>query len=74
MKKLIFFLASFALLVSCAPKPKVVWTEGVADPETKRKLLEESVPNYTAGEGMPWNEDADLLEWLTSLGKSYDKQ
>lgn len=45
-----------------------------ADPETKRKLFEESVPNYTAGEVMPWNEDADLLEWLTSFGKSYDKQ
>lgn len=52
MKKLIFFLASFALLVSCAPKPKVVWTEGVADPETKRAV--QTITLVDAPEGTNW--------------------
>lgn len=39
------------------------------DAEMKRKVFEETVPNYTPGLTMPWNENQDLLQWLTDLGK-----
>lgn len=41
-----------------------------ADAEMKRKVFEKTVPNYTAGELMPWEEDNDLLSWLEHFGKS----
>jgi hypothetical protein len=52
MKKLIIFLAAAALLISCAPKPKVVWTEGVVDPETKRAT--QTITLVDAPEGTDW--------------------
>lgn len=39
------------------------------DAEMKRKVFEEKVPNYTPGTIMPWEEDEDLLQWLTQFGK-----
>ncbi len=39
------------------------------DAETKRKVFEEKVPNYTPNTIMPWEEDDDLLQWLTQFGK-----
>ena len=52
MKKLIVFLTAAALLVSCAPKPRVVWTEGVADPETGRAV--QTITLVDAPEGTDW--------------------
>ena len=39
------------------------------DAEMKRKVFEEKVPNYTPKSIMPWEEDEDLLQWLTQFGK-----
>ena len=39
------------------------------DAEMKRKVFEENVPNYTPNTTMPWEEDEDLLQWLTQFGK-----
>ena len=39
------------------------------DAEMKRKVFEEKVPNYTPSTVMPWEEDEDLLQWLTLFGK-----
>lgn len=39
------------------------------DAEMKRKVFEETVPNYIPETVMPWEEDEDLLEWLTHFGK-----
>lgn len=39
------------------------------DAEMKRKVFEEKVPNYTPNLTMPWEEDEDLLQWLTQFGK-----
>lgn len=39
------------------------------DAEMKRKVFEEKVPNYTPSTIMPWEEDEDLLQWLTLFGK-----
>lgn len=39
------------------------------DAETKRKVFEEKVPNFTPNTTMPWEEDKDLLQWLTKFGK-----
>lgn len=39
------------------------------DAEMKRKVFEEKVPNYTPNTTMPWEEDKDLLQWLTQFGK-----
>ncbi len=39
------------------------------DAEMKRKVFEEKVPNYTPNATMPWEEDEDLLQWLTQFGK-----
>lgn len=39
------------------------------DAEMKRKIFEEKVPNYTPNLTMPWEEDEDLLQWLTQFGK-----
>lgn len=39
------------------------------DAEMKRRIFEENVPNFTPEEIMPWEEDEDLLLWLTNLGK-----
>lgn len=39
------------------------------DAEMKRKVFEEKVPNYTPNTTMPWEEDEDLLQWLTQFGK-----
>lgn len=39
------------------------------DAEMKRKVFEEKVPNYTPKAAMPWEEDDDLLQWLTNFGK-----
>lgn len=39
------------------------------DAEMKRKVFEESVPNYTPETVMPWEEDEDLLQWLNNFGK-----
>lgn len=39
------------------------------DAEMKRKVFEEKVPNFTPNTTMPWEEDKDLLQWLTQLGK-----
>ena len=39
------------------------------DAEMKRKVFEETVPNYIPEAVMPWEEDEDLLEWLTHFGK-----
>ena len=35
----------------------------------KRKVFEEKVPNFTPNTTMPWEEDKDLLQWLTKFGK-----
>ena len=40
------------------------------DAEMKRKVFENTVPNYTPENVMPWDEDEDLLRWLTKLGKA----
>lgn len=40
------------------------------DAEMKRKVFEEKVPNFTPNDTMPWEEDENLLEWLTQLGKN----
>lgn len=39
------------------------------DAEMKRKVFEEKVPNFTPNITMPWEEDKDLLQWLTKFGK-----
>lgn len=39
------------------------------DAEVKRKVFEETVPNYIPKAAMPWEEDEDLLQWLTQFGK-----
>lgn len=39
------------------------------DAEMKRKGFEEKVPNFTPNTTMPWEEDKDLLQWLTKFGK-----
>lgn len=39
------------------------------DAEMKRKVFEERVPNFTPNTTMPWEEDEDLLQWLTQFGK-----
>lgn len=39
------------------------------DAEMKRKVFEEKVPNFTPNTTMPWEEDEDLLQWLTRFGK-----
>ncbi len=39
------------------------------DAEMKRKVFEETVPNFTPEITMPWEEDEDLLQWLTQFGK-----
>lgn len=39
------------------------------DAEMKRKVFEEKVPNFTPNTTMPWEEDEDLLQWLTQFGK-----
>lgn len=39
------------------------------DAEMKRKVFEEKVPNFTPNTTMPWEEDNDLLQWLTQFGK-----
>lgn len=39
------------------------------DAEMKRKVFEEKVPNFTPDTTMPWEEDKDLLQWLTKFGK-----
>lgn len=39
------------------------------DAEMKRKVFEEKVPNFTPNTIMPWEEDNDLLQWLTQFGK-----
>lgn len=39
------------------------------DAEMKRKVFEEKVPNFTTNTTMPWEEDKDLLQWLTKFGK-----
>ena len=39
------------------------------DAEMKRKVFEETVPNYIPKTAMPWEEDEDLLQWLTQFGK-----
>ena len=39
------------------------------DAEIKRKVFEEKVPNFTPNTTMPWEEDKDLLQWLTKFGK-----
>lgn len=38
------------------------------DAEMKRKVFEEKVPNFTPNTTMPWEEDKDLLQWLTKFG------
>lgn len=41
-----------------------------ADAEMKRKVFEKTVPNYTPGDLMPWEEDdEDILSWLEHFGK-----
>lgn len=39
------------------------------DAEMKRKVFEATVPNFTPETTMPWEEDEDLLQWLTQFGK-----
>lgn len=39
------------------------------DAEMKRKVFEEKVPNFIPNTSMPWEEDKDLLQWLTKFGK-----
>lgn len=39
------------------------------DAEMKRKVFEEKAPNFTPNTTMPWEEDKDLLQWLTQFGK-----
>lgn len=39
------------------------------DAEMKRKVFEGKVPNFTPNTTMPWEEDKDLLQWLTQFGK-----
>lgn len=39
------------------------------DAEMKRKVFEKTVPNYIPEAVMPWEEDEDLLQWLTQFGK-----
>ena len=39
------------------------------DAEMKRKVFEETVPNYIPEATMPWEEDEELLEWLTHFGR-----
>ena len=39
------------------------------DAEMKRKVFEEKVPNFIPNTTMPWEEDKDLLQWLTQFGK-----
>lgn len=39
------------------------------DAEMKRKVFEEKVPNFTPNTTMPWEDDKDLLQWLTQFGK-----
>jgi site-specific recombinase XerD len=39
------------------------------DVEMKRKVFEDAVPNFTPNTTMPWEEDEDLLQWLTQFGK-----
>lgn len=39
------------------------------DAKMKRKVFEEKVPNFTPNTTMPWEEDKDLLQWLTQFGK-----
>lgn len=39
------------------------------DAEMKRKVFEKKVPNFTPNTTMPWEEDKDLLQWLTKFGK-----
>jgi integrase/recombinase XerD len=38
-----------------------------ADTELKRKALEQAYPNMVSTDLPQWNQDDDLLEWLTSL-------
>ena len=39
------------------------------DAEMKRKVFEVKVPNFSPNTSMPWEEDKDLLQWLTQFGK-----
>lgn len=39
------------------------------DAEMKRKVFEKTVPNFIPDTVMPWEEDEDLLQWLTHFGK-----
>ncbi len=39
------------------------------DAEMKRKVFEATVPNFAPEITMPWEEDKDLLQWLTHFGK-----
>lgn len=39
------------------------------DAEMKRKVFEGKVSNFTPNTTMPWEEDKDLLQWLTQFGK-----
>lgn len=40
-----------------------------ADTEMKRKALEKLPPSIPVGERTSWNDDANLLTWLNSIGK-----
>lgn len=40
------------------------------DAEMKRKVFENKVPNFIPNATMPWEEDEDLLQWLTQFGKA----
>lgn len=39
------------------------------DAEMKRKVFEKTVPNFTPDAVLPWEEDENLLRWLTQFGK-----
>lgn len=41
------------------------------DAEMKRKVFEEKVPNFIPNKAMPWEENEDLMQWLTQLGKKH---
>ena len=48
---------------------RATWNRFLSYAEMKRKVFEEKVPNYTPNTTMPWEEDEDLLQWLTQFGK-----
>lgn len=52
MKKPVLFFTVLALLASCAPKPKVIWTEGAVDPESRRAV--QTITLVDAPEGTDW--------------------